>query len=349
MVGPQPPTGPGNADEPEGRRWQDRDTEPIPRARPAASQSDEGAEDYSARRFDSASRDSDRYDADRYESDRYAAEPVESRPYTDEGYTPASYTTDPYTGESYEGDSSYDASSYRTDPYDIGPQPTPPAPPPDPYASDPSSRLTDDELSGLYGGDPGPSVYTTSRVAPLDDEASRHVARYLFPTEKFRGEWKRHWIQLVNEFAIAGAATILMGYVTGWLTKNDQPGLRSVVLGIWAVIVVWAAWKVADWWFDRFILTNKRVMVVSGIFTRNVAMMPLLRVTDMKYVQSPLGRILSYGNFELESAGQDQALRNIKNLPNPNELYLRIVEEMYEPEAVEARLGRASEEDSDGT
>jgi membrane protein YdbS with pleckstrin-like domain len=216
---------------------------------------------------------------------------------------------------------------------------------------DPPPRFTDDNISDLHGGvdDPGPSVYTTSRVAPLDDEASKHVARYLFPTEKFRGEWKRHWIQLVKEFLVGAVATVLMGYVTGWLTKHNQASLRTAVLAIWAVIIIWVAWKVADWWFDRFILTNKRVMVVSGIFTRNVAMMPLLRVTDMKYVQSPLGRILSYGNFELESAGQDQALRNIKNLPNPNELYLRIVEEMYEPEAVEARLGRAAGEESDGT
>jgi hypothetical protein len=74
-------------------------------------------------------------------------------------------------------------------------------------------------------------------------------------------------------------------------------------------------------------------------------MMPLLRVTDMKYVQSPLGRMLNYGTFELESAGQEQALRKVDNLPNPNELYLRIVEEMYEPEAVEARLSRSIEDE----
>jgi hypothetical protein len=42
----------------------------------------------------------------------------------------------------------------------------------------------------------------------------------------------------------------------------------------------------------------------------------------------------------LESAGLDQALREVKHLPNPNELYLRVVEEMYEPQAVEARLGK---------
>jgi membrane protein YdbS with pleckstrin-like domain len=213
-------------------------------------------------------------------------------------------------------------------------------------------RFTDEELSGLRGGEPGPPPFG-SRVAPLDEEPSKIVAQYLFPTEKFRGEWKRHWIQLATEFTVGAVATILMGYITGWLTKQNQASLVTVVLILWAAVIAWVAWKVADYWYDRFILTNKRVMVVSGIITRNVAMMPLLRVTDMKYVQSPLGRILGYGTFELESAGQEQALRNIKNLPHPNELYLRIVEEMYEPEAVEARLGRAAAETqrdtSDGT
>jgi len=68
----------------------------------------------------------------------------------------------------------------------------------------------------------------------------------------------------------------------------------------------------------------------------------------MKYEQSPLGRALNYGTFVLESAGQEQALREIKYLPNPNELYLRVVEEMYEPDAVEARMGRGDEETSSG-
>ncbi|HZN20231.1 MAG TPA: PH domain-containing protein, partial [Micromonosporaceae bacterium] len=92
------------------------------------------------------------------------------------------------------------------------------------------------------------------------------------------------------------------------------------------------------------ILTNKRVMVVAGLITRRVAMMPLLRVTDMKYEQSPMGRLFNYGTFVLESAGQEQALREVKHLPNPNELYLRVVEEMYEPQAVEARLSQTPDD-----
>lgn len=72
---------------------------------------------------------------------------------------------------------------------------------------------------------------------------------------------------------------------------------------------------------------------------RRVAMIPLLRVTDLRYVQSPLGRLLNYATFRLESASFRNAMRKIVDLPNPNELYLRLVEEMYEPAAVEARLG----------
>lgn len=77
-------------------------------------------------------------------------------------------------------------------------------------------------------------------------------------------------------------------------------------------------------------------------------MIPLLQVTDLRYVQSPLGRLLNYGTFRLESASRRNVLRTIADLPNPNELYLRLVEELYEPEAVEARLGYHVDEEPDG-
>ncbi|WP_306211326.1 PH domain-containing protein [Actinoplanes sp. RD1] len=205
-----------------------------------------------------------------------------------------------------------------------------------------SPVFTEEELKGL-GGD-GPVPGGTRRVLPLEDEPTTLVSRYLFPTERYRGEWKRHWIHLSTPLLVGIGATLLLGYLAGFLTRQDIGGLVTAAVLIWLGVMGWVAWKVGDWYFDRFILTNKRVMVVNGIITRKVAMMPLLRVTDMKYEQSALGRMLSYGTFVLESAGQDQALREVKHLPNPNELYLRVVEEMYEPQAVEARLGK----DGDG-
>jgi hypothetical protein len=208
--------------------------------------------------------------------------------------------------------------------------------------------ITEEELGGLRGA--STPLVTSRRVVPLEDEPSPLVQRYLFPTEKFRGEWRRHPIELAKEIGIAALVTVCVGLLAGYLARiNAADEISGVLVFAWFGVIIWAAWKIVDWWFDRFILTNKRVMVVSGVITRNVAMMPLQRVTDMKYLQSALGRVLNYGTFELESAGQDQALRSIPHLPSPNELYLRIVEEMYEPEAVEARLAGAQDVIDDGT
>ncbi|WP_436526158.1 PH domain-containing protein [Actinoplanes sp. HUAS TT8] len=241
---------------------------------------------------------------------------------------PAFEDTDPgrTRAETYPDDDRFTNRARRGDDYDD----------PDQYES---PVFTEEELEGLDRSS-GPR-----RFLPLEDEPTTLVARYLFPTERYRGEWKRHWIHLSLPLSIGAGATLLLGYLAGFLTRQNINGMVTVAVLIWLGVISWVAWKVFDWYFDRFILTNKRVMVVNGIVTRKVAMMPLLRVTDMKYEQSALGRMLSYGTFVLESAGQDQALREVKHLPNPNELYLRVVEEMYEPQAVEARLGKDDEGD----
>jgi membrane protein YdbS with pleckstrin-like domain len=205
-----------------------------------------------------------------------------------------------------------------------------------------------DEIAGLHYDATGLPL-RPGRILQIQEEPSALVARYLFPTEKFRGEWRKHWTYLADQFAYAALATFIFGWLWGYLVKHHAGTPTGVVIVVWFLVIVVIAFRVADWYYDRFILTNKRIMAVRGMVTRTVAMMPLLRVTDMKYEQSALGRIFNYGTFVVESAGQEQALREIKHLPTPNELYLRIVEEMYEPEAVEAKLAaRSADLEDDG-
>jgi hypothetical protein len=52
--------------------------------------------------------------------------------------------------------------------------------------------------------------------------------------------------------------------------------------------------------------------------------MPLTKVTDMSFQRSSVGRILGYGEFIVESAGQDQALSHVDHLPYPEQLYLEV-------------------------
>ena len=52
-------------------------------------------------------------------------------------------------------------------------------------------------------------------------------------------------------------------------------------------------------------------------------------------------------DFVIEGARWLSRMRRISDLPSPNDLYLRMIEELYEPMAVEARLGRAADVDDD--
>jgi len=51
--------------------------------------------------------------------------------------------------------------------------------------------------------------------------------------------------------------------------------------------------------------------------------------TDMSYSRSIPGRILGYGQFIMESAGQDQALHDINWVPDPDHTYRAICAEMF--------------------
>jgi hypothetical protein len=53
----------------------------------------------------------------------------------------------------------------------------------------------------------------------------------------------------------------------------------------------------------------------------------------MSYARPPVGRLFGYGEIVIESAGQDQALRRITHLPDPDALYLEICELLFGPKA----------------
>jgi uncharacterized membrane protein YdbT with pleckstrin-like domain len=145
----------------------------------------------------------------------------------------------------------------------------------------------------------------------------------------------------------AFAKTLLVLVVGGYLYAiTVVPAAQTVVLIAMIGIHVWLLWRVARWYVDRFIVSDRRIMLVNGIIARKVAMMPLAKLTDMSYKRSTIGVLLGYGTFVLESAGQDQALSRIDYVPRPNELFREISELLFgkrsEPLPGERRSALAS-------
>jgi hypothetical protein len=71
---------------------------------------------------------------------------------------------------------------------------------------------------------------------------------------------------------------------------------------------------------------------VHGLLNRNADMMPLAKVTDMRYERSVPGRMFGYGSFIMESAGQDQALSRIDHITEPDWLYREICAQLFTPD-----------------
>jgi len=141
------------------------------------------------------------------------------------------------------------------------------------------------------------------------DRAKKHLNRV-------RGEGRAQLIAV----EIVGA----IGYAVFYLMKNKHFGVGGVLLITLLVVCFWALREVAHWFDRQLVLTNKRIMVVEGLLAKSVNSMPINKLTDMVYHRSSLGRVLGYGLFDVESAGQDQALKIMDFVPDPDNTNLQI-------------------------
>ncbi len=168
--------------------------------------------------------------------------------------------------------------------------------------------------------------------SPLDPRFEPGL-RYVLPSEHIQVNRRLHWSVIVPSFFAALAGLFLAGYLTGQMTDLQGPLDEIIWLGA-LFLIGRLIWRVVEWNNDRFIVTTRRIVMVSGVINRRVAMMPLIRVTDMTYERSLPGRIFGWGTFIVESAGQEQALRVIDRLPSPDVLYQTVCALMFGPDVV---------------
>lgn len=159
----------------------------------------------------------------------------------------------------------------------------------------------------------------------------RNIRRYVLPGERVVFTARSHWGKLaepvlttfggflVLAFLVVPAGGAVVGESADWLWL-----LFLVLLGR-------LGWKVLDWRNEWFVATDKRMLLLYGLVTHKVAMMPLVKITDMRYSRSLVGRVLGYGEFLLESAGQDQAMRRINWVARPDATYRELCATIFTP------------------
>jgi uncharacterized membrane protein YdbT with pleckstrin-like domain len=171
------------------------------------------------------------------------------------------------------------------------------------------------------------------RLSAVSPAGLRQVERYLLPSERAVIATRRHWAMIAEPVASSVLAVLLAAW--GVVQVGDAfPFLVNVITLAAIAVLVRMLWKLYEYRRDWFVVTDERLLLTYGIITRRVAIMPLTKVTDMSYNVSVLGRLLGYGEFVFESAGQEQALHSVSFLGRSQFLFAVLSEELFGPRGI---------------
>ena len=125
----------------------------------------------------------------------------------------------------------------------------------------------------------------------------------------------QHWVVLVKPLLLP-IALVVLAAVADFLPSvpSDYKAIGTLaaiaLLGLW-LIVVWVRWNSRS-----FTITDRRVILDTGVFSRSSKVIALDRVQDIATNQSLVGRMLGYGRIEIDSAGA-AGRELLSALPNP--------------------------------
>lgn len=105
---------------------------------------------------------------------------------------------------------------------------------------------------------------------------------------------RHHWLQLVMPFFI----WILLGTLAAIFLS------ASVALVIILVIAIYPLFVYFTWINNIWAVTNMRVIDEGGFFTRFAKESPLDKINNIEYDQSFWGRILGYGDVDIQTAAE---------------------------------------------
>ncbi|MQA02755.1 MAG: PH domain-containing protein [Streptosporangiales bacterium] len=165
------------------------------------------------------------------------------------------------------------------------------------------------------------------------------VDRRLAPGEQIYHQLHPHWQVLVGPVFLFLVCVGAGGFLAAVLPETWMRAAIAVICLL--VVLLWVLRPFLRWYTTTYTLTDRRVLIREGIFTRSGRDIPLARVTDVAFRHTLWQRMLRTGTLILESAGeQGQAV--LTNVPSV-ETVQRDIYTLLDPAALDSD---ADEEES---
>lgn len=135
---------------------------------------------------------------------------------------------------------------------------------------------------------------------------------------------RQHWLALILDARGAVVLFVLgIALLLAVALLNLDPNLSNVVsiaaLVCLAIAVVLFAWKWWQWWAQDYIVTNRRLMKVTGILNKRSSDSSLEKINDAILDQNVLGRIMNYGDLDILTASSESGIDYFRMLNGAKE------------------------------
>jgi uncharacterized membrane protein YdbT with pleckstrin-like domain len=132
--------------------------------------------------------------------------------------------------------------------------------------------------------------------------AKTYIQELMGENERILLMTHQHWFVLFGHILLEIILMIIL--IAGVIAFSSS--FPNAVFGFIFILVPLAGMlrDILVWYNREFMVTNRRVIQISGILSKNVVDSSLEKVNDVKMSQSFLGRILDFGDIEILTASE---------------------------------------------
>ena len=132
--------------------------------------------------------------------------------------------------------------------------------------------------------------------------AKSYIQSMLGESERVLLVTRQHWFVLFSAITAEIFITLVIVAGVSVATIYYPPAAFGFVLVL--VPLISALRDILIWSNHEYLVTNRRVIQISGIFNKNVVDSSLEKVNDVKMSQSFFGRMFDYGDVEILTASE---------------------------------------------
>ena len=167
------------------------------------------------------------------------------------------------------------------------------------------------------------------------------VTNYLLPHEKRAIAVHLHPGVYASHASLLACSCVAASLITA----NTSSGIfvLSIAWGVCGIILFWLIIRAAAWFGTFFVVTEIRLIFISGLVVPKVITVPLREIRDLELRRSLFGRLIGYGVFIAEPSKHGYKIPKMNYIPYPEQLFLETYGMLF-PEGTEDSHQREPEE-----